>query len=192
MSIDWNAVLNAALTAVIVTLAIEYLAKPRLEVRKERLQHVARTRRELIASIVDLSLAAAFLVEEIPKDLRPELRDALRTERRRRYENMRELTQTLFDNAGKYGAAYMGPPQALLIDYLLCIQGTVLSMRTQAQKAKIVKDLSTPMVTMLAPGGIWRLPAVVRAIDEVRRLIAATQEGAFSEDTEQPQTPAEV
>lgn len=158
----------------IVTLAIEYLAKPRLEVRKERLLDVARKRRELIAAILDLALAAAFLVEELPKDLDPELREAFRVERRRRYEHLRELTQKLSDNAAQYASVYVGPQQKLLIDFLACIQGAVLSKRTQARKAEIIKGLATPMTTALDPGRIWRVPAAVMAIDEARRLIRAT------------------
>jgi len=49
-SINWDtvvtSVLASALTAVFVTLAVEYLAKPRLEARKERFLQYHKTRRD--------------------------------------------------------------------------------------------------------------------------------------------------
>jgi hypothetical protein len=43
--VHWTPILSSAVTAVFVTLLVEYLAKPRLEARKDRILEGMRARR---------------------------------------------------------------------------------------------------------------------------------------------------
>lgn len=85
-SVDWNTVRTAGATAVFVTLAVEYIAKPRMEARKERILEDARLRRDLVTAIMDLTLSAAILITDVPADASAEVKQTLREERRRHYE----------------------------------------------------------------------------------------------------------
>jgi hypothetical protein len=171
VSVDWNAVVNAAVTAAIVTLAIEYFAKPRLEIRKERLLNMVRDRHELTLAIVNLSSAAAVILLELPPGADAESHERLQAERQRQYSRMRDLAQRLFDDADRYAAAHFDPIRSVVIDYVVCTHGVMLSGQTPAQKARIVRELAVPMAAVIAYR-LRRLPAGVRALFEVRRLIA--------------------
>lgn len=47
----WLSIIGSALVAAVVTLLLEYFAKPALEVRKDRVLHQARAKRETIAAM---------------------------------------------------------------------------------------------------------------------------------------------
>jgi hypothetical protein len=104
--IDWSTVTTAAATALVVTsvvtVSVEYLAKPRLEARKERILDQLRARRALIALIVDLTFSADAVAVDVPKDADAAARERILAERRRHYVRMGELTLELSDHVGKY------------------------------------------------------------------------------------------
>lgn len=85
--------LISALTAALVTLIIEYAAKPRLEARKDRIVAASRSRRELRAKYLALSYRADRVTNSIDKSIIPELSEveALRAESLRLSEEITTL-----------------------------------------------------------------------------------------------------
>ncbi|MDX5461272.1 hypothetical protein [Micromonospora tulbaghiae] len=148
-SIAWNTVATAGATAVFVTLAVEYLAKPGMEARKERILEDARLRRDFVTAIMDLTLSASFLLVDIPPEASTEVKRSLREERRRHYERMSARINALHDEAGRYARAYRGPMRDAVFLYLNCVKGVLLSERTRYQQADVVHSLAVPVVTVL-------------------------------------------
>lgn len=174
MSLDWNVVLNAAITALVVTLAVEYLAKPRLEARKERILAALRARHELLAGMANLYMSAEFVSIEVPAGPDRQSRETLAAERQRHYGRIQELSQHLADNAGEYARTYIAPVRALVFDYIFLVRGVVLSGSTRRRKAEIIKKLSTP-TGMIISHRWWQVPTAVRAWFDVKHLMAVLQ-----------------
>jgi hypothetical protein len=61
-NILWASILGSAAVAAFVTLAIEYLAKPWLEVRKERIQERSRRQRTALHSLISASYKTGQIV----------------------------------------------------------------------------------------------------------------------------------
>jgi hypothetical protein len=65
-SINWDTVSTAGATALVVTLVVEYVAKPRLEARKEAILDALRSRREVQALVLRMTVAAQRYAEDMP------------------------------------------------------------------------------------------------------------------------------
>lgn len=187
MPIDAATLSVSVVTSVLAAVVIEQVVKPRVEAMKER----RATRRDLMTRMVGLSLSAGVLAEELPKDMTREVRERVRAEQARQDERLRSAVMQLFDDSGRYLAAYAGPLRQLLVDYVGCIHGLVLSDRTRVRKAQIIKELAVPVATALDPERQrpWHLPKNVRALAEAGRIIIAThsdQAPATDEATPEP------
>jgi hypothetical protein len=166
--INWN----AALTALLVTLTVELLLRPYLERRKERFMDTFRTQRELRAEIVSLAQSARFVGGELPKDAGREVRENFRVEQRRQDEQMAARVQRMFDQSGRYAAAY-GLLMDDVIDYIACLQGLMLSGRPRDRKAEIIVELAEPAARVF-DASIWRPILFMNARAELQRRIKAT------------------
>jgi hypothetical protein len=177
MSINWGTVA----TAVVLTLILEYFFKPFLEARKQRHLENLRTRQELLAALVSLTMSAKIYVTEVPDDIDPVLRQAFKDERARHYGRLKSTVSDLFDNAGRYAKVYPALLSDDLIAYLACLHGVMLSRRPKHRQADIIQAMGVPAATVLDPRP-WRLIGCMRARDELMRLIAQTERQ--SDDTE--------
>ncbi|MFI7607430.1 hypothetical protein ACIBTV_20110 [Micromonospora sp. NPDC049366] len=184
--VNWDTVVTAATTAVFVTLAVEYLAKPRLEARKERILEDVRLRRDLLTAILDLTLSAAILVHEIPNDASAEVKQSLRQERKRHYERMSLRINELHDNAGRYARAFKEPKRTAVLRYLNCVKGLVLSERTRHRQAEIVHSLGVPVATILEGTLWWPIP-YAKAWMKLEGLVADTEMPADPKPTGTPE-----
>jgi hypothetical protein len=175
--INWDAVATAGATAVFVTLTIEYIAKPRLECRKERILAMVHSRQELLSSVVDLSMAAGVVKLEAPPAMAVETQGRVEAERQRQYGRIREQSERLFDQAGKYAGAYALPHvmRDIVIGYIYCVQGVALSARSQRQQAETIYNLGIPMAGILDHPRFWQVRKWQRGLEEVRRLILETE-----------------
>ncbi|MGY3520203.1 hypothetical protein ACVMYR_28250 [Micromonospora sp. PTRAS2] len=180
-TINWDTVATAAATAVFVTLAVEYAAKPRLEARKERILAAGKSRRALSAAITSIAIPAAFLSVDLPKEMRGDVREAVRAERRRQYERMREQAQRLVDGADEHVGTFLGRSIPMVMSYITTVHGIMLSARTRHDKAQMIYDLSKQM-GMVLDGRWWQMPARVRALWELERLVKRSQEQGEDED----------
>ncbi|MFG1849612.1 hypothetical protein [Micromonospora carbonacea] len=176
-TINWDTVATAAATAMFVTLAVEYAAKPRLEARKERILDGLRSRNELVSAIANVSVPAGLLTLDIPKEASADVRQNLLEERRRQYERLRNLVQSMQDNAVRHVKTYPVRWRGFALRYIACVQGVMLSARTQHRKAELIMELSIQMVTILE-GRWWRPMPVVRAAQKLDQVIRETEEPA--------------
>lgn len=173
--VNWGAVITAGVTAVFVTFGFEYLAKPSLEARKERILDAHRARGELYDLIVRVTFAAGRFQEKMPGTAPAALRATWDDELDRQYEIMRTQILAATDNLGRYMRVYRGVIRGLVASYVTTLHGVILSPRTRDRQAEIVAGLGGPMATAITPPRPWRIPAWWRAVCEVRRLIDDTQ-----------------
>ncbi|MFI7573909.1 hypothetical protein [Micromonospora sp. NPDC049497] len=174
-SINWDTVATSAVTALIVTLGIEYAAKPRLEARKERILAAHRSRRELSAALTAIGLSATFLSIDIPKDADQQSRETLRVERQRHYDRLREHAQAMADNMDRHAGMFYSGPMKVVMSYIGTAQGIMLSQRTRHDKAQQILDLTGQMALIL-DGRWWQVVARVRALWKFQELVQRSQE----------------
>ncbi|MEU8007057.1 hypothetical protein AB0B66_38340 [Catellatospora sp. NPDC049111] len=161
--------LGGLATAVVTWLVIHLLLKPWVDARSEGLT----VRRELVGLVVQLSLCASWIAEDLPRDLAPTIQEQIREDRRRNYARMRELTEQLFDQAGEYAAVYRWRHRDMVLRYIMCVRGLMMSRRTQSEQARVVKELGMPMATLLE-ARLFKVAAIVPAMNEVKRIIELT------------------
>jgi hypothetical protein len=172
MPINWNTVQTAAATAGVVTLLVEYVAKPRMEARKERILAAHRSRRELLDLIADLTQSAGVIGTEIPTGADRKLQDKIRDERRRQLERLETKAIDLFDNVNtRYSASYVGPIRDQVVAYASCVYGILLSPMSQRRKAELITSLGEAMIGILAPNW-WRPTRHSEARTKLSALIA--------------------
>ncbi len=180
-NINWDTVATAAVTAVVVTLLVEYAAKPRLEARKERIVAAVRTRRELVELLVSIGVTAQHLGHELPAGREPEVVSIVRKQRARNYEQMETAIMRVFDDIGRYAAVYPARLQEVLSAYLGCVVGVVISRRSQHAQARIVADFAPLITTAMQPPRLWRVRGWVRSVDAVQAMVRQVEQD--SEET---------
>ena len=174
MSINWGTVATALVTAVFVSLTIEYFVKPGLEARKERQLGTVRTRRALLVAILDLAMAAQVVNAELPGEADWKLHRTFREERERHYTRLRSLSMDMFDNVGKYAQAYPWPYREEPMAFIMCLYGIVISARPKRRQAEIILGLAQVAARVFEPSP--RRPREwQKARDELTRLIAETE-----------------
>lgn len=189
-AINWDTVVTSGLTAVIVTLTIEYAAKPRLEARKERILDQLRARRELLAAITKLTLSAQMYREELPSSAPQDLQRVWADERRRHFDDLQQQARQLLDDTPRYAQAYHHRFHDVLIGYATTVHAIVTSMRQKHRKATLIADLGIPVATALEVPPRWQIWNVVRmysAQQQVRRALAK-----IGDDSTPTSTPAEL
>lgn len=164
-----GAALVAVFAAVLVTLAMEYLVKPALEARKDRVIGALRAQRELLAATLELSMAARAMLLEVPVAADREVRENFRLERERQYGRVQGLVRRLFDGVSGYAAAYPGEVRDLAIEYVMCLHCLTMSRRTRQAQAELIVSLTGPAVRAFEPR-LWRVWA--GASSDLRRRLA--------------------
>ncbi|KIR62953.1 hypothetical protein TK50_18700 [Micromonospora haikouensis] len=115
-----------------------------------------------------------------------EVRDRVRAEQVRQEERLRLIVQQLFDDSGRFVAVYGGPLRQLLVEYVMCVHGLMLSSRTRVRKAQIIKELAIPIATALDPERLrpWYALGNLRALREASRIITSTHSDQRDESEE--------
>lgn len=179
MSITWGAVETAAATAVLVTLAIEYAAKPQLEARKERHLEALRTRRRFEAMLVDLALSTQmYLIDDSSADRDSRVRANLQEERRRQYERTQALGRELFDDLGRFTAAYpdFAGLHSDLILFGTTVYGVLMSARSRHRQAEIIAELVTLASRRFAQHSVFKAADIMTAREQLRARTAQLEE----------------
>jgi hypothetical protein len=174
--INWDTVrtslVGAVFAAIFVTLFIEYLAKPRLEARKDRILAIMRARREFLAAITNISMAAQLLLLDVPRNADREIREKFRLERQRQYERLQESVLKLFDNVGEFGAIYRGAKMRdTIVHYVMCLYGLTMSKRTRRAQAEAMLGMAIPAAKTFEPR-LLHLWSWARAFLELQRRIS--------------------
>lgn len=132
-------VLTALVTSSIVALTVEYVAKPRLEVRTHRTVEMVRVRQELVGTLISVTFSAIVAGEMLPGDLDDENRATFSAEQDRHYLRMQQACRDLFDDAGRYLAVFPGSSaEALIMDGISTLYGVVMSPRPRARQVELV------------------------------------------------------
>jgi hypothetical protein len=166
-----GAALVAVFAAVLVTLAMEYVVKPVLEARKDRVLGALREQRELLAVTLELSMAARALLLEIPATADREVRESFRSERERQYGRIQGLVRRLFDGVSGYAAAYPGEVRDLAIEYVMCLHCLTMSRRSRQAQAELIVSLAGPATRVFEPR-LWPLRVRPGTVAELRRRLA--------------------
>jgi hypothetical protein len=191
-TINWDTVATAGATAILVTLAVEYLAKPMLEARKERILDGFQARRDLLTLITKMTLAARKYGERLPDGADRELHRTWNEERERHYNLMRQYAQQLSVDLDRYARAYNPAVTDLIVAYGFSVHAIVLSRRPRHRQAALIAELGEPMETFVQVPPPWRALAWDRAQKQVRQLITKIEDAsvpapsASSPDTTAP------
>ncbi|GAA2409814.1 MULTISPECIES: hypothetical protein [Nonomuraea] len=173
--VNWDAVATAAVAAIIFNLALDYVAKPRLEARKEEILDAHRSRRELLASAVRIAHAAAFVSAAVPSSAEPAVRGNVYVEQDRQYDRLQAEVQQLADDAGRHAGTFLGPLLNLVVGYVSALQGLLMSARPRTEQAADIQKLAGAMAVALSSPRRWQIWKIVvkgQAMAEVRRLVA--------------------
>jgi hypothetical protein len=167
-----STILISAATSGFVTLAIEWLAKPRLEARKERILAAHRARRQLSEAMLTIGVAAARLNRQrLPSDMPVEQRRSLLADEQRAADSIDRLTLDLVERLGEFAGTYAWHGRDLVIKYVSVMRGVVLSSRSRAEKAQIVIECTSPMATFLFGSGL-RPVGRIKSLFKVQGLLA--------------------
>ncbi|WP_433254537.1 hypothetical protein ACQPYK_12970 [Streptosporangium sp. CA-135522] len=169
--LNLESVLVPAAVSLTVTLGIEYVAKPRLEARKERILDAVRARRELLTRLVVVGHAAAAAGFEMPTEASGAALEKLREERSRQFERLDAEVRGLADDAGRYLATFAGPARTLVADCLSVQLGVVLSGRSRSEQCARVQELVGQMAVVLG-GPRWRFWIRLKAWFALNRTLA--------------------
>ncbi|WP_163511582.1 hypothetical protein [Fodinicola acaciae] len=138
-------VIVSAVVSLVVALGIEWLAKPWLEIRKERLLQSARRRYELGERLVIVAMEATkVLWPELPADVRDDNRRAYQAEIDRSYQRLDDTVKAVYDDMLTAGT-YIGRPRRVAVSYALRARMVMVSDRTPAQKAELLVQDTKPV-----------------------------------------------
>ncbi|MEW9527845.1 hypothetical protein [Microbispora sp. NPDC049125] len=174
VALNLESLLVPTAVSLVVTLGIEYAAKPRLEARKERILEAVRTRRELLARLAVIGMAATAAAMEMPAGVSEAVLKKLRAERARQFERLEAEVRQLVDDAGRYLATFTGPARALVADYLFVQLGVLLSGRSRSEQCARVLELTKQMAVVL-DGPRWRFWVRLKAWFALSRTLAGLQ-----------------
>jgi len=166
MSPTTHTVIVAAVTSGVVTLVIEYLAKPRLEARKERLLAILRARQDLRRLMLRIGVTAQRLNHpRLPATVVGEPRTRMLAQDERSAEVLAADVATLSDTVIE--PLYNWPSRAgrMLFTYVGIVNGIVMSERTRAKKGELIATSIAPVIDFFfAPRWkVWTwIPAIVR------------------------------
>jgi hypothetical protein len=160
----------SALTSGVVALGIEYVAKPRLEARKEELLELHRRRRELKAMLLKIMTLSAMWGPYAARGA-----SELDSEMARAREHLDSMTRQLWDDIEWYAGSFpsltvRGQPPArdLVIKYIFSARAVFLSDLPEAEKLRILGEITEPLQVGLSnrwPGtrarAFVKLPAVL-------------------------------
>lgn len=167
-------ILVSAITSALVTLAIEWLAKPRLEARKERILALHHARRVFEKNVVTVLGNSAKLstdaASQLPRDISVELHRTIREEINRSATRVEDTTREMVDNLADYLLTYPTDRTRNLISrYVYIARGIAMSSRTQVEKGEILKEIMGPLYTWLF---VRRRPVSrVRAVLEIPKIL---------------------
>lgn len=153
-----STVLTSAVVSGAVALFFEWVAKPRMDARKERVLRVISNRRTFEDNLLRLDVASAVLNQfKYPPNASRDTKDALDAERRRYLQQMDSATQSMMDEIGFFALTYASvklPRLGISIPemisrYVFCVRAVYLSGRSYTRKAEIIQELTVPMRTYL-------------------------------------------
>ena len=166
-------VLIAALTSGVVALGIEWLFKPRLEARKERLLELHRKRRTFATQMITImtTIAKWSAVEPRPGGMSDAFADRLARDRETAEQQLENITKAMNDEIFDVAAAYATQRiRNLVIRYIFMVRLVLLSDRSQVEQWSILQSLTQPAYTWLFRRS-WRFISRSKAMLQLIRTL---------------------
>jgi hypothetical protein len=183
---DANTILTAALTSGVVTLGIEWLFKPRLEARKERLLELHRKRHTFEAQMATILInIAKWSALELPDGLSETVSARLAEDKDAAEQKIESVAAAMNDEIFDVTFAYATKRiRDLIIRYIFAVRLVQQSDRTQEEKWAILLDLTQAAHTWLF-SRLWRARSRGKAMFHlVKALDALTATGVIEARTD--------
>jgi hypothetical protein len=168
-------VITAVVTSVIASIAssflFDYMARPRLEARKERILGQLRKRREFYSSALSLGVAAKIAAVDVPFGIDHKTREKLVGERQAARQRMTTISKGLLEDVGAIAGTYHSLIIDDVISYIMTMHGVVLSRRSSERKAEVIEECTRDLLAFLE-GRWWRPIRRVNARSRLRGLIS--------------------
>lgn len=169
--INWDSVATAGATAALVTWAFEYLAKPRLEARKERILDAYRSRRELTSSLLSVAACATryIAISSVEDPVA-----SMAAERDRQFQRMIDLSKEMLDGAERHAGTWgnFGAGTVTGLVTALYVRLTITEDDKRLETAERVKELSLLAFTGFNHPRLWELPSCLRAHMKLRYVVS--------------------
>jgi hypothetical protein len=174
-----STVVTAAVVSAVVSIFFEWVAKPRMDARKERILNDIGNRRKFENSLLRLDIASGMWAQfKYPANATRQTKEAIDAERQRAYKQIDDATKEMVDNLGFYALTYVGirlpwlntSIPEMISRYVYCVRGVYLSNRTYTAKAEIIHKLTEPMREYLF-GGKLHWARRVDALIEMPKLL---------------------
>jgi hypothetical protein len=178
-------ILTSAAVSGVVSIIFEWIAKPRMDARKDRIVRIIENRRMFEDNLLRLDVASAMLKQlTYPPKADRRAKDALDAERRRFLEQVDVATQSMIDQLGFFALTYASttvPGLGLSIPemvakYVVTVRGVHLSDRSYTRKAEIIQELTVPLRIYLF-GSKWHPVRRARAMFQVPDLLGKHSSG---------------
>ncbi|MGW3959121.1 hypothetical protein ACWED2_04815 [Amycolatopsis sp. NPDC005003] len=165
MTATLTTILISALTSGVVALGVEWLFKPRLEARKERLLELHRKRRTFEAQMTTILVnIAKWSALELPAGMSETVASRLAEDRAAAVLQIEEIAAAM--NLEIFDVVFAYPAQRIrdiIIRYVYAIWLVQQSDRTQDEKWEIFLDLTQAAHTWLF-SRYWRAPSRTKAM----------------------------
>lgn len=174
-----STVVTAGVVSAVVSIFFEWVAKPRMDARKERILNDIRNRRKFENNLLRLEVASRMWAQfKYPLNATRQTKEAIDAERQRTYQQIDNTTKEMVDDVGFYALTYLGvrirplktPVPEMIGRYVHCVRGVYLSNRTYTTKAKIIHRLTEPVRIFLFGGKLHWLRRV-NALFEMQNLL---------------------
>jgi hypothetical protein len=145
--VSLGSLLAAALVSAAVALGVEWLAKPRLEARKERILRRYQARDDVWRALDDILFAAAYMknIQARPDDVQAAAE--------RIVPAVRSLEEAFREVMPFTAAGHI----ALLASYVGMVRATMMSDRTSHEKGRLLFDCTPMIMDVLGGPGQGRL-----------------------------------
>ncbi|WP_326955124.1 hypothetical protein [Amycolatopsis sp. NBC_01286] len=187
MTTTLSTILVSALTSGVVALGIEWLFKPRLEARKERLLELHRKRRAFEAQMASVLVntakwAGLGMPDSMSETVAARLADDKETAGRQIEEAAAAMNNELYDVAAAYPTRRI---RDIIIRYIFAMWLVQQSDRTQEVKWEIFADLTQAAHTWLFSRA-WRVRSRARAMFHLMKALdELSGNGVIKPDTGQ-------
>jgi hypothetical protein len=197
-----STILTSAAVSGAVAIGIEWIVKPRMDARKERILNDIGSRRKFENNLLRLRIASGMWARyEYPPNMSEEAKGIIDAERERAFQQIGDATRDLIDDLGFYALTYVGVriprlnttiPE-MISRYAFAVRGVYLSKRAYKDKAQIIEELTMPIYAYLF-GKRWHpvrrtkaMLEIPNVLDKYAPLDSSAPESEAS--IEQPSTP---
>jgi hypothetical protein len=97
---------SSAVVAGVVTIGLEWVAKPRMDARKERILETIRSSRKFENNLLKLEVTAGMWAQhQYPPNATRATKEAIDVERQRAFQQIDDTTREMVDDLGFYARA---------------------------------------------------------------------------------------